>query len=113
METCFIAAGAPLAAVYYCPFHPDGLPPYNIASPSRKPGAGMLLQAAQEHALDLSHSVLLGDQESDILAGKTAGLMQTALFSQEDICATQANITLANHAKVCEWLNATYQRGAF
>jgi len=68
MKAQFAAADAPLAGVYYCPYHPDGLPPYDKDSPFRKPGTGMLVQAAAEHGLDLAASVLIGDRESDIAA---------------------------------------------
>jgi D-glycero-D-manno-heptose 1,7-bisphosphate phosphatase len=38
----------------------------------RKPGDGMLLQAAQEHGIDLSASFMVGDRWSDVAAGATA-----------------------------------------
>jgi D-glycero-D-manno-heptose 1,7-bisphosphate phosphatase len=39
----------------------------------RKPGAGLLLQAARDHALDLERSFMVGDRWRDIEAGKRAG----------------------------------------
>lgn len=111
MKAQFAEAGAPLADVYFCPFHPDGLPPYDVAAPCRKPAAGMLLQAAQEHDLDLGRSVLIGDQESDIGAGRAAGLMLNALFACEAPPSTQADVVLASHADACAWLCATLARG--
>jgi D-glycero-D-manno-heptose 1,7-bisphosphate phosphatase len=39
----------------------------------RKPGPGMLLQAAVEHDIDLSRSYLVGDRWSDIAAGAAVG----------------------------------------
>jgi len=39
----------------------------------------MLLQAAQEHNIDLSDSWMIGDKESDIIAAKTAGVSHTIL----------------------------------
>jgi len=104
MQGQFAAAGAPLTGVYYCPHHPDGLPPYNTHSPMRKPEPGMLLQAAREHALDLRRSVLIGDQESDISAGRAAGLKQTVLFAPAGPRPTRADAVLASHAEVCRWL---------
>jgi D-glycero-D-manno-heptose 1,7-bisphosphate phosphatase len=104
MKAQFAAADAPLTAVYHCPYHPDGLPPYNIDSPLRKPGTGMLLQAASERGLNLSRSLLIGDQESDITAGRSAGLLQTALFAPAGTRRTQADIVLASHADACAWL---------
>ena len=104
MEAQFAAAGAPLTGVYHCPYHPDGRPPYNTISPMRKPEPGMLLEAAKEHALDLHRSVLIGDQESDIAAGRAAGLLRTALFAPAGPRPTQADIVLASHADACRWL---------
>ncbi|MGR9632797.1 D-glycero-alpha-D-manno-heptose-1,7-bisphosphate 7-phosphatase [Bacillus cereus] len=39
----------------------------------RKPEAGMLLQLAQKYDIDLANSYMIGDQETDISAGKKAG----------------------------------------
>ncbi len=41
--------------------------------PDRKPNPGMILKAAQKHHLDLSKSWMIGDHETDVLAGKRAG----------------------------------------
>lgn len=108
MESEFAAAGAPLTAVYYCPYHPDGLPPYNTTSPMRKPEPGMLLQAASDHALDLRRSLLIGDQESDIDAGRAAGLMRTALFAPGGPRPTRADVVLSSHAEACRWLSGVH-----
>lgn len=56
-----------LDATYFCPEHPD------TATERRKPGAGMLREAAAEHGLDLSRSWMIGDREGDLLAGRAAG----------------------------------------
>lgn len=40
----------------------------------RKPGPGMLFEAAEKHNIDLSRSVFIGDQFSDVLAGLHAGI---------------------------------------
>jgi D-glycero-D-manno-heptose 1,7-bisphosphate phosphatase len=39
----------------------------------RKPLPGLLTQAAQEHNIDLSQSIMIGDRWKDIEAGKNAG----------------------------------------
>jgi D-glycero-D-manno-heptose 1,7-bisphosphate phosphatase len=62
-------------AVYFCPDHPDS------ASPRRKPGPGMLLEAARDLRLDLGGSYLLGDRDSDLQAGLAAGLRLCGLVS--------------------------------
>ena len=43
------------------------------AHPDRKPNPGLLLGAAREHRLDLTRSWMIGDTESDVLAGLRAG----------------------------------------
>lgn len=49
----------------------------------RKPAPGMLRQAAKARGIDLERSVMLGDRESDILAGKAAGCATTILLLRE------------------------------
>ncbi len=66
--------GAPIDAIYYCPFHPDGVvPEYAIACDTRKPMPGMLIQAAGDLDIDLKQSWMIGDRNSDIGAGRNAG----------------------------------------
>lgn len=61
-------------AIYYCPHHPDAkIEKYRLICDCRKPKAGMLLKAAQEHDIDLLNSYIVGDKWSDIEAGKAAG----------------------------------------
>ena len=49
---------AKVDAIYYCPHHPDRgypeeNPEYKIACECRKPGIGMILQAAREYNINL------------------------------------------------------------
>ncbi len=75
MRAAFLAAGAPLAGVYFCPHHPtDATGPYRTECDCRKPAPGMLLRAADELGLDLANSVLFGDRASDLLAAQAAGV---------------------------------------
>lgn len=58
----------------FCPFHPEGtVPEYAVESDLRKPKPGMIHQAAEKLALDLSRSWVVGDAPRDIEAGKAAG----------------------------------------
>jgi D-glycero-D-manno-heptose 1,7-bisphosphate phosphatase len=67
-------SGARIDRIYYCPHHPtEGKPPYNVVCSCRKPGIGMLQQAAREFGLDLQHSFVVGDRIVDIQAGRAAG----------------------------------------
>ncbi|MCR4917704.1 MAG: HAD-IIIA family hydrolase [Alphaproteobacteria bacterium] len=63
-----------ITAEYHCPYHIDGFPPYNRNSFYRKPNPGMILRAAKDHNIDLSKSILIGDSETDIMAGARAGI---------------------------------------
>jgi D-glycero-D-manno-heptose 1,7-bisphosphate phosphatase len=66
--------GARLDAIYYCPHHESAdLMPYRRKCPNRKPGSGMLKQAALRHDLDLSRCFLIGDQTVELAAGRNAG----------------------------------------
>lgn len=71
----FADEGAPIDRVYFCPTHPTaGIGAYRVDSSFRKPGPGMLLQAATELDLDLAASTLVGDKASDAEAGLAAGV---------------------------------------
>ncbi len=59
--------GAIIDAIYYCPH--DIKDHCNC----RKPKPGMILQAAKEFNIDLKNSIVIGDSESDIMAGKAVG----------------------------------------
>lgn len=59
---------------YYCPHHPEGnIERYTMDCDCRKPKPGMILDAARKHHIDLAQSLMIGDSESDMLAGKNAG----------------------------------------
>ncbi len=50
----------------------------------RKPNPGMILESAEKNNIDLKKSFIIGDSESDILAGKLAGV-KTIYISSEPI----------------------------
>lgn len=75
MREVFLREGAPIDGIYFCPFHPEhGLGVYKAESLCRKPAPGMILQAAEEHGIDLAKSMLIGDKLSDMQAGVAAGV---------------------------------------
>jgi len=81
MRGLMATKGADVDAVYFSPFHPvHGLNKYKRDTDCRKPGPGMLLQAARDHDLDLSRSVLIGDRCSDLAAGAAAGVPKLVLI---------------------------------
>ena len=67
-------AGAPVTAVYHCPWHPKGGDRYEQWRHWRKPSPAMLLQAAQEHDIDLAGSLMVGDRPTDMQAAEAAGV---------------------------------------
>jgi D-glycero-D-manno-heptose 1,7-bisphosphate phosphatase len=68
------AKGAALDAIYYCPYHPEGvIAEFRQDSDWRKPKPGMLRAAAQEMDIDLSRSWMIGDNDRDVEAGRSAG----------------------------------------
>lgn len=84
METLLGNEGAYLDAIYFCPHHPhkgyEGeVPELKFDCDCRKPKPGLLLKAAEDLNIDLSQSWMIGDSESDIIAGLTAGC-KTALI---------------------------------
>lgn len=76
--------GVQIDAFYHCPHHPEH---GGGRCRCRKGAPGMLLQAAQEHQIDLSASWMIGDKRSDIEAGSNAGcrtiLVRTGYGEQE------------------------------
>lgn len=70
MVSRFLEKSISISKVYYCPHYPE------ISGPCecRKPNPGMIKQAETEFNIDLSNSVLIGDNISDIEAGKNAGI---------------------------------------
>lgn len=67
MVDAFAAGGAAIDAVFYCPHHPQGtVPAYRVACACRKPGALLGVRAAEQFAIDLARSYVIGDKLSDI-----------------------------------------------
>lgn len=87
MSRQFLIKGVHITKTYYCPFHPDAIiGRYKKNSPDRKPNPGMILRARDEFSVDLSRSVLIGDKEHDIQAGKTAGVGLNIIIGIENHC---------------------------
>ena len=75
MQEFLAAEGARIDHFYYCPHHPtDGAGSYLQECSCRKPAPGMLLRAAEELALSLNDSYIIGDTLKDIEAGGRIGV---------------------------------------
>jgi D-glycero-D-manno-heptose 1,7-bisphosphate phosphatase len=65
--------GIEIKEVAFCPHHPDD------DCECRKPKPGMILNLVKKYNIDLKNSILIGDKQSDIKAGKNAGVGKTYL----------------------------------
>jgi D-glycero-D-manno-heptose 1,7-bisphosphate phosphatase len=74
-------------ATYFCPDVPGQQPS------CRKPAPGMILQATQEHRIDLSRSFFIGDKEIDAECGRNAGVrtIRVQTGSQRDTTGSVAD----------------------
>lgn len=78
METLLGYDGAFVDDIFYCPHHPDSgfegeVKELKIVCDCRKPKPGLFYRAADKYNIDLSESYMIGDSESDVLAGSAAG----------------------------------------
>jgi len=74
MERGLGRAGARVDGIYYCLHHPQALlRRYRSQCRCRKPRPGLLLRGARELNIDLRRSFMVGDNLTDIEAGKAAG----------------------------------------
>jgi D-glycero-D-manno-heptose 1,7-bisphosphate phosphatase len=76
MTVQFREQGIVISKVYYCPHHPDITGPCEC----RKPNPGMILQAIEEFNLDIKQCILIGDHQSDLEAGRRAGIPESNLL---------------------------------
>lgn len=81
--------GVTLDDVRFCLHGPDG------GCPCRKPAPGLLLDAANLLGIDLGRSIMIGDRESDVLAGHQAGC-RTILLGAESAQADHCVASLAD-----------------
>ncbi len=75
MERELEKSGAPLDAILYCPHDIDA------ACRCRKPQPGMILEALRRFGIERSGSYIIGDSETDLEAGRAAGLRGLLIVS--------------------------------
>jgi D-glycero-D-manno-heptose 1,7-bisphosphate phosphatase len=106
------AGGARVDAYYYCPHYRTGVvTEYVRACECRKPGAGMLRQAAADLDLDLSRSFVVGDRWHDVGAAKAVGargvLVRTGLGGREETnpqAGLEADVIVDTLADAVAWI---------
>ncbi len=86
--------GVEIEKVYCCPHHPS------VADcPCRKPKPGMLEAAIAEFGIDVSKSYMIGNNLTDIEAGKAVGL-KTILIFRKDSLADYCCSNLTDAARI-------------
>ena len=67
--------GVTISGFYHCPHHPtEAEGEFRRQCDCRKPAPGMIRQAVLDHGIDVQASLLVGDKDSDIEAGRAAGV---------------------------------------
>ncbi len=90
LEALLLAEGITVDDVRFCLHGPDA------GCSCRKPAPGMLVAAAAARGIDLERSVMLGDRESDVSAGRQAGCTTILLGST----SSSADHTVASLSEV-------------
>jgi D-glycero-D-manno-heptose 1,7-bisphosphate phosphatase len=88
IDDLLMMAGAPrIDGYYYCTHFPSA------GCKCRKPMPGMLLDAARDLGIDLGRSYMVGDNRTDVVAGKAAGVKKTLqVFSDLYDGSTEADL---------------------
>lgn len=102
----YAAHGIAFDGHYYCPHAPED------GCDCRKPQPGLLLQAADDHDIDLAGSYMVGDNPTDIGAARNAGVRRSFfligdshLFSEapdDDAVSAEGVTVAADMAAVAE-----------
>ena len=99
--------------IFYCPHFKGGIiKKYAIDCECRKPKPGMILKAIKKYEINITKSILIGDKESDIIAGRSSGLSKTFLISSnknKKNLSTLADKTFSNLNKTVDYYLSSLQ----
>ena len=85
------SVGVTLSGFYHCPHHPtEAEGEFRRQCDCRKPAPGMIRQAVLDHGIDVKTSLLVGDKDSDIEAGRAAGIARLFKVAPSAQSATPA-----------------------
>lgn len=98
--------GAHIDGFFYCPHHPEhGVGIYKTECQCRKPRIGMFEQATKELDVDKNVSWMIGDNISDIQAGKNYGVRTILVatgYGKETIDRIKPNYFVPNLYEACK-----------
>ncbi len=80
MQSDFNKNNIKLTDIYYCPHHSD-----IEKCLCRKPGSLMIEKAIAKYNIDVSKSYFIGDKQTDVEAGRKAGLKSFKIKTNESI----------------------------
>ncbi len=86
-EELYTATGFKIDAIYYCPHN------WNEGCECRKPKPGMLYKAQKAFSINLTESILIGDDDRDIEAGMAAGCKCYQVTENESLFSIVKQIT--------------------
>ncbi|UOE92585.1 HAD family hydrolase [Alkalihalobacillus sp. LMS39] len=89
--------GAIIDDIAYCPHKPQA------GCACRKPEAKMIEELAKKHHVSLQDSVMVGDREPDILAGKKAGVA-TVFIGKEKEDTAKADAVFSSLLQAAPWI---------
>jgi D-glycero-D-manno-heptose 1,7-bisphosphate phosphatase len=102
----FAAAGAPIAAVFHCPHHPEGVVEgLRCQSYWRKPAPGMVLEAITRLRLDPARTVMLGDQPTDMTAARRGGVAHRVRVAPPGTVDGDSTLVIEDPAQLAPYLH--------
>ena len=100
MQQALAAHGAHIDAFYYCPHHPEGtIKSLAVRCSCRKPGTGLLEQAASQWPIELGASFLIGDKDDDMAAAATFNIRGIKFNRLTDSLVDVVQAQLATRSK--------------
>ena len=97
-------SGVTIDGVYYCPHYPGAdVEKYDRKCDCRKPGIKLVMDAVEQHNIELEGSVFIGDKLSDIECGKNAGI-RTILVRTGYGADEEKKITTDNNLRMPDFI---------
>jgi len=74
----------------------------------RKPEPGMILEAAQQWKIDLQSSFIIGDMQSDIIAGNRAGVKTIFVGNPSDLTEVKPDFCFNSHIELIQSVHSVF-----